>query len=374
MYRRAARNGPPQTAAEGKTGAGSRGERAAAAKGPEGRLVHAAPKAGAAFSAEKASRRTTDRLERRRAGRGTSAQTHGTSRASPHPARRRTGSSPGRSARVRTSRRQRTEPRSKPDKIRHKKKAEHRPKTRHKSKAGPKPKAERKAQAEPKAQTLKSSQLRPVLLSKVLGMDAIRPPKANLKIPDFSRLAEQAPRAGPDGKPLSLSPAQAKSLETMRPPDESTTDCRKPGRHWDSGPQPAYHEGQAWGLQRDGGWLWLKKSGKNWWAWTAPNEPTWLWHAGHWWWRSDGIWFMLHQGEVWGYREFGERRAEGLIHPGTGTQLEYSADGKRVAMITPGDGAWLFDAVSGAVVGRWTEAQMPAKPKPHAPHALVLPP
>jgi len=83
---------------------------------------------------------------------------------------------------------------------------------------------------------------------------------------------------------------------------------------------------------------------------------------------------MLHDGEAWGYRLFGERRAEGLIHPRTGTQMEYSADGKRVAMITPGDGAWLFDSHTGAVVERWTEAQMPAKPKPHAPSALSLPP
>jgi hypothetical protein len=83
---------------------------------------------------------------------------------------------------------------------------------------------------------------------------------------------------------------------------------------------------------------------------------------------------MLHEGDVWGYRLFGEQRAEGLIHPGTGTQLEYSADGKSVAMITPGDGAWLFDASSGALMKRWTEAQMPAKPKVHAPRALSLPP
>jgi len=52
----------------------------------------------------------------------------------------------------------------------------------------------------------------------------------------------------------------------------------------------------------------------------------------------------------------------------------YSADGRRAAVITPGDGAWLFDARTGAVLGRWTEAQMPARPKPHAPSGVTLPP
>jgi hypothetical protein len=364
-HSRAGWGGAPQAATAGEAGDGPRRERAAMPNGPAGRLWRGDAKAGESISPGKASRRMKDLL-RRRLARQASAPS---AKQTPRHARRQAGaqakSSPGRAARTEAGLRR---------KDRRKIKARRGPKAKREAKAEQRPKAEHKAQTEPNAAALKAPQLHPVLLSKVLGMNAIRPPKAQLKAPDFSRLARDAPKAGPDGSPLRLSPAPAKAVETLRPPQANAGECRESGRHWHPGREPLYHKGQAWGLQHEGGWLWLRKSGKNWWAWTAPDQPTWLWHAGHWWWRSEGVWFMLHQGEVWGYREFGERRAEGLIHPGTGTQLEYSADGERVAMITPGDGAWLFDARSGAVVGRWSEAQMPAKPKPHAPKILSLPP
>jgi hypothetical protein len=231
-----------------------------------------------------------------------------------------------------------------------------------------------RVKAESRAKALKPPRWRPVLLSKLLGAKAIRPPTTKVQVPDLSRWARRIPKTGPDGKAFIWVPAQAAALETLRPPGPETASCRRRADHWHAGAPPAFHAGPAWGLSRGGGWLWLDRSGGQWWAWTAPDQPTWLWHGEHWWWRSDGVWFMLHDGEVWGYRLFGERRTEGLIHPGTGTRLEYSADGERAAMITPGDGAWLFDARSGAVLERWTEAQMPARPKPHAPRAISLPP
>ena len=63
----------------------------------------------------------------------------------------------------------------------------------------------------------------------------------------------------------------------------------------------------------------------------------------------------------------------GILHPGTGSKMLYSADGARAALITPGDGAWLFDAETGKILGRWTEDQMPRRPTPHAPSSLTLP-
>jgi hypothetical protein len=213
---------------------------------------------------------------------------------------------------------------------------------------------------------------RPVLLSRALGARSIRPPALKGQAPDLRRLARLFPKTGPDGKPLRWSPASAAALENLRPPEAEAVKCRRSARHWHPGP-PAFHAGGAWAVGRPEGWAWLQKSGKRWWAWTGADQPTWLWHQERWWWRSQGIWFMLHQGEAWGYRVFGERRSEGLIHPGTGTRMEYSADGERAALITPGDGAWLFDARSGAVLHRWTEAQMPRRPKPRAPSALSFP-
>jgi hypothetical protein len=213
---------------------------------------------------------------------------------------------------------------------------------------------------------------RPVRLSQALGTRAIRPPTLKGQVPDLSRLARLFPETGPDGKPLRWRPASAAALEGLKPPEAEAASCRRTARHWHPGP-PAFHTGKAWAVGRPNGWVWLQQSGKRWWAWTGPDQPTWLWHKERWWWRSQGIWFMLHQGEAWGYRLFSERGGEGLVHPGTGTRMEYSADGGRAALITPGDGAWLFDARSGALLRRWTEEQTPRSPKPRAPSTLSFP-
>jgi len=237
----------------------------------------------------------------------------------------------------------------------------------------PRPKA-RPPSAAQKSAALKPPLLRPVLLSRLLGKNAIRPPLATVKVPDLSPLAARAPKNGPDGRPLQWFPAGLDAVEAARPPGQNLLACRLAGGHWHAQRAALYHERTAWGLRGNAGCLWLQKSAGCWWAWTAPAEPTWRWHGEHWWWQSGGVWFLLHQGQAWGYRLFSEHQAEGLIHPGTGTRMLYSADGRRAAVITPGDGAWLFDARTGAVLGRWTEAQMPARPKPHAPSGVTLPP
>ena len=82
---------------------------------------------------------------------------------------------------------------------------------------------------------------------------------------------------------------------------------------------------------------------------------------------------MLHQGEAWGYRTFSDARAEGLIHPMTGTRMLYSEDGRRVAVVTPGDGAAVFDARTGDELARWGESQLKKPAGPRAPSALSLP-
>jgi hypothetical protein len=205
-----------------------------------------------------------------------------------------------------------------------------------------------------------------------LGALSIRPPDFKGGVPDPSRLLRLFPRTGPDGRPLRWSAAPAAALERLKPPEAEAAKCRRATRHWHPG-LPAFHSGRAWAVSQSEGWAWLERTGRRWWAWTAPQEPIWLWHEDHWWWRSQDVWFMLHQGEAWGYRTFAQRNAEGLVHPGSGARLEYSADGERVALITPGDGAWLFDARSGAVLQRWSEEQMPKRPKPRAPSALSFP-
>lgn len=232
----------------------------------------------------------------------------------------------------------------------------------------------RRPEAGPKREKPKAyPKFKPVLLSKLLGKNAIRPPLIKTGVPDLSPLLARVPKLGPDGKPFKWFPAGLAAVEAAPPPGPELTACKLAKGHWHAAPAGLYHDRTAWGLGGRPGWLWLKRAASHWWAWTAKDEPTWLWSRGHWWWKSDGIWFLLHQGEAWGYRIFGEYHQEGLIHPGTGTKMVYSADGLRVAVITPGDGAWLFDAVTGAILGRWSEEQM-AKPKPpRAPETLPTP-
>ncbi len=223
----------------------------------------------------------------------------------------------------------------------------------------PKIKKEKKEKRPPK--------FKPLLLSQLLGKNAIRPPRTDVRPPDMSRLQAEAPTSGPDGRPLAWPAASLDAVEAVRPPSES---CQRTDGHWHDG---IYHDQKAWASQSKDGWLWQEKSDGHWWAFTEPSQPTWLWSNGHWWWKSEGVWFLLHQGEAWGYRLFNEERAEGLIHPATGTRMLYSKDGSRVALITPGEGAWLFDAQTGKTLRRWSEEQMPAPRRPRAPAAISLP-
>jgi hypothetical protein len=188
-------------------------------------------------------------------------------------------------------------------------------------------------------------------------------------------LAGLTPKRGPDGRAWEPAPGLAKDVEAWRPPERFLTDCREPKGHWHQNPGSAlYHHGKAWGMTEPGRLGWLARQGGRWWAWTAPLEPTWLSYQGRWWWNSEKVWFLLHEAEAWGYRLFLNGRAEGLIHPATGTSMIYSEDGRRVAVVTPGDGAVLFDAVTGQELGRWSQEQINPRMKPSVPSALTLPP
>ena len=219
-----------------------------------------------------------------------------------------------------------------------------------------------------------AGRFRPILLSKLLGLGAIRPPPDDLVPPDFQP-PEKIPANGPAGERISGERPRASELERVLPPAVTGRCAKKP--HWHSEPGAALrHEGTIWGHWARQRWSWLLKHERRWWL-EVPAEaregeevPPLVHHGEHWWWKAGGRWFLLHQGEPWAYRSFEALRSEGLIHPRTGTQMIYSADAKRVAVVTPGEGAVLFDAENGTEIARWTQGQMPKPRRPAAPKAL----
>lgn len=226
---------------------------------------------------------------------------------------------------------------------------------------------------------------RPLLLSRLLGKGALRPPKTPVKTPNFAPLKDKKPARAPGGEPVSAAAPSLEQLERIVPPELKSLarDERAADARWrKDGAISYFHEGSAWGRWGQGHWSWLDREGGRWWIQTPADEgaasagkrpSALLWHAQHWWWQSDGLWFLLHDGAPWGYRYFSQWKQEGLINPQSGTQMIYSADGSKVALVTPGHGAALFDAATGRQLAEWTEEQMPKRPKPKAPAALRFP-
>ncbi|MEQ1920689.1 MAG: hypothetical protein ABL955_15980, partial [Elusimicrobiota bacterium] len=137
--------------------------------------------------------------------------------------------------------------------------------------------------------------------------------------------------------------------------------------------RPAAEErSPARGVIEDARWLWLWKDQSRVWAARTPEEAPLLRHQGLWWSKQRGVWFALHDGELWSWRRFADWDAEGLIRLTDGVELVYSADFSRVAVITPGAGAVLYDAVTGAEIGQWLESELPRR-RPRAPSDLRLP-
>ena len=143
---------------------------------------------------------------------------------------------------------------------------------------------------------------------------------------------------------------------------------RRKGEHWDG---VQFHDGDVRGLVRDDAWLWLRREGPNWWAFADGRAE--LRRDGVWWTKEKGVWFVVHEGRPWAWRSFQDWNAQGLFQPASETEMVYSRDFTRVAMVTPGEGAEVFDAETGEKLADIPEARMPARRRPHVPSELTLP-
>jgi hypothetical protein len=205
-----------------------------------------------------------------------------------------------------------------------------------------------------------------LLLAKLIGARALRPPPAGLEPP--SNMIERRPSSDADGKPL---PGEAAGLGALDVTDPASFGRdRRAGAHWDG---EAWHDGNVRGVVRDDGWLRLQRDGERWWAFAGDEGRAQLRHDGVWWTKERGIWFVVHDGQPWAWRSFQDWDAQGLFQPGTGTEMVYSKDFARVAVITPGRGAEVFDAATGRELAAIPEERMPPRRRPRVPSELKLP-
>lgn len=226
----------------------------------------------------------------------------------------------------------------------------------------PRPRREvRKTAAKPR-------RFRPLRLSQLLGGKALRPPPSSLRPPvGLAGLELKRPFFDAAGRVVPAPSREVGALEAVTP-EEMASD-RRQDAHWDG---ETWHERHAHGLTRDGGWLWLLKDRQRWWGLAARTSL--VRHQSLWWLRQNDVWLVLHEGEPWAWRHFQDwDEAEGLFHLGTGTEIVYSSDLSRAAVITPGEGAVIYDARSGAEIGSIPEEDMPARRRPKAPKSLSLP-
>jgi hypothetical protein len=140
---------------------------------------------------------------------------------------------------------------------------------------------------------------------------------------------------------------------------------RRAEPHWD---EKAWHDGPIRGLVRNGEWLSLAHDGSRWWAFAGGRAE--LRHDGVWWTKENGVWLVVHDGQPWAWRSFQDWGAQGLFHPNSGTEMVYSKDFARVAVITPGEGATVFDAATGEAFARIPEKRLPPRRRPKAPPNL----
>lgn len=205
--------------------------------------------------------------------------------------------------------------------------------------------------------------LRPALLSKLLGRRALKAPAA-LPFPKEKPWLRPIPPDAANPRPLPFPDA-----ESVVPPPS----CGRSGAHWHA-PEAGsavrwFHDGHDWGRSAPEGWAWLSKDHGHVWLWPQEKGRPLLLHQEHWWLRSRGLWFLLHDGEPWGAQYLREWGTEGFVHP-SGAQMIYSADGTRVGMIEPDAGAILYDAQTGDALGRWPPESLPKRKGPRAPSSL----
>jgi hypothetical protein len=210
---------------------------------------------------------------------------------------------------------------------------------------------------------------RPLLLKDELGAKPLRPPAANLEPPPaLLTLPERLPSSDAAGNPTPRGAASLAAVEELNP--KALPADRHAGAHWDGA---QWHDGAARGVEQGGAWLPLYHDRDGWWALAGRPAAPLLRHGGAWWVKNDGVWLVVHDGEPWAVRSFHDWDAQGLFHPGSGTEIVYSADYARAAVITPGRGAEVFDARTGASLGTIPEDQMPARRRPTAPASLPTP-
>lgn len=206
----------------------------------------------------------------------------------------------------------------------------------------------------------RSRRFRPLLLATLLGSRPLTPPPPGLRPPAaLDGLAALRPSKDASGAPVPAAPAGLAGLDQVDP--EKLHRDRRAGAHWDG---DEWHDGAARGLKSGDDWRWLYRDGPRWWALTGDPERPALRHDGLWWTKAGGVWFVVHDGEPWAWRPFQDWGAQGLFSPATGTEMVYSRDLSRVAVITPGDGAEVFDARTGAALGRIPEDRMPPRRRP----------
>lgn len=216
---------------------------------------------------------------------------------------------------------------------------------------------------------------KPPTLSDWIGKGAIKAPTGKLEAPSFSPLRALFPERLPDGRTYERATPAPAVLETLTPPedrpsyadwlDKDAKRGRKAEPHWHmDGKEWVFHAGKAWGLTGGGRWTWMLESGRRWWT-VADGAQRMVRHQDSWWWKTKDGWFLLKGGEPWAWRHFPEWEGDGVIHPTRGTQVVYSADGERVAVITPGQDTLVFDARTGGLLARFPpEGKKPTAPDP----------
>ena len=204
---------------------------------------------------------------------------------------------------------------------------------------------------------------KPPTLSDWIGKGAIKAPTGKLEAPSFSPLRALFPEKLPDGRSYERATPAPAVLETLTPPEERESyedwldkDAkrgRKAEPHWHmDGKEWVFHAGKAWGLSEGGRWAWMVESGRRWWT-VADGAQRMVRHQDSWWWKTEDGWFLLKGGEPWAWRHFPEWEGDGVIHPTKGTQVVYSADGGRVAVLTPGRDTMVFDARTGELLAQF---------------------
>ena len=233
----------------------------------------------------------------------------------------------------------------------------------HAKSAPPVPAGAAKQEGRKEPEKSKEAKIKILNLADWLGTWSYHPPEGRVKAPSFSDLKSQFPAVLPGGLAYERATPPPAAVERLVPPgerpdyddwvykDEHAHRRDRPHWHWD-GADPLFHAGKAWGAVAAGHWSWMLESDRRWWT-LGDGAQRLVRHDGAWWWRTDGGWFLLKGGQPWAWRRFPEWEGQGFIHPTRGTQVVYSADAARVAVITPGQDTVVFDTASGAVLARF---------------------